>query len=68
MITDKGKLFLIFVFWEQPPQDFIWKLFLRFTYKGKRYIELCHFLFSSTLSGNIQNPDKHLWRSYSANW
>ena len=66
MITDKGKLFLIFVFWEQ--QDFIWKLFLKFTFKGKRYIELCHFLYISTLSGNIQNPDKHLWQSYSANW
>ena len=27
------------------------KNFLKFTFKGKRYIELCHFLFSSTLRG-----------------
>ena len=55
MITDKEKLFLIFVFWEQPPRDVIWKkLFLKFTFKGKRYMELCHFLSSSTLSGTFR--------------
>ena len=52
MIPDKEKLFLIFVFWEQPPRDVIWKkLFIKFTFKGKRYMELRHFFFSSTLSG-----------------
>ena len=68
MITNKEKLFSISLLWEQLPQDFIWKLFLKFAFKGKRYTELCHFFFSSTLSGNFQNPDKDLWWSYLANW
>ena len=30
------------------------KLFLKFTIKGKRYMELSHFFFSSTLSGKFR--------------
>ena len=52
----KKKLFLILVFWEQPPRDVIWKLFLKFTFKGKIYVELCHFFFSRTLSETFRTP------------
>ena len=54
MITGKEKLFLILRVLRAATSIFYLKTLLKFTLKGKRYMELCHFVFSSTLSGTFR--------------
>ena len=56
MITYKEKLILILrVLGAATSRCYLKKNFLKFTFKGKRYMELCHFFFSSTLRGTFRS-------------